>query len=136
MALVVSTRLLQDGSRNATMQFVGTGGAGDPETSVAKVIVANLNPVPLVVKIWDIEYDCNGIIVQLLWDATTPVVFANLQGFGKIPYRHIGGAPNPKAAGFTGNILFSTSPQAAAWNYTIKLGLRKTGVVFTGGGGP
>lgn len=136
MALTVSTQILQDGMRNATIQIVGTGTSADSETSVAKVIPANLNPVPSVLKVWDIEYDCNGIIVQLAWDATTAVVFANLQGWGKIPYRHIGGAPNPKAAGFTGKILLSSSPVSPTWNYTIKLGLRKTGVAYAADVGP
>ena len=128
MVNTVASQTLNDGAYNTIMRFTTTGDGSGEETAVTKVTASTLMRAPAHLKIKRIVFATKGgVSLRILWDATTPVLAyecpANLAesvDFG------LGGALlNPKAAGYTGNIKFTTVSLGAASSYTITLYMTK-----------
>ena len=132
----VTSRILEEGFRNLTMQFTGIGDGTDNETNVLKIDVSQLNPPCESVRIMKVQYDVAYGVVQVLWDALTPVEAMHLDGFGKFDYHRQGGLhmrDRVSVVGATGDILFSTKGFELNSTYTITLEMKKKGVNFTPG---
>ncbi len=125
MAVQTTSQVLYDGIRNVVMQFTGIcDGLGD-ETAAIKVHMADLNPIPLSVKITKIQYDVSGGLVQLLWAASENKPFLTLSGFEEIEYYDIGGMTNGGGDTANGDILFSTLGFDSGSKYSIVLDMKK-----------
>ncbi len=125
MAIAVTSAVLHDGRRNATMQFTGVSDGSGQETGVVKVDVSELNPRPVTVKVNRIEYAVDGGQVKLSWEADVDVDFAVLSGQNILDYCFINGMVNSAGPGKNGDILLSTLGFEENSSYTIKLDLIK-----------
>lgn len=127
MAVTATSQVLYDGINTTVIQFTGFADGPDQETNVVKVSVADLNPRPKTVKVFDVDYDVTNGSVVLSWDADVPVPFM-IAGAGPgddFDYGFIGGMPNGGGDTATGNILFSTRGFDAGSSYSIMIQLRK-----------
>jgi len=127
MADAVGTKVLFDGSRRLSIQLTnvsdGTGEAGVIKVDKSTYTGPNgLEPSKFSVE--SIEYDVTSMRVALSFDRTTDVVFAVLQGQGKLCYRKSGGFID-STTGDTGDILLTTTGAAAGDGYNIILHLIK-----------
>jgi hypothetical protein len=130
MADSVTSQTILDGDRNAVLSFTNVSD-GTGESAVLKVDVSALQanssraqPCTGVV-VRRVIYDCFGMSVSMLWDATTDVRFSVLAGYGTHDFSSFGGIPNNAAAGKTGDILFTTNGASAGDTYSIVLELEK-----------
>jgi len=124
MADAVATQTILDGSRKTTMKFTNISD-GTGESAVRKVDVSALSPAATDVKISRVIYDCAGMDVQLLWDATANVHAYTLSGDGVIDFKPMGGLINNAGTGKTGDILFTTTGHASGDSYSIILEMDK-----------
>ena len=130
MTDTVTTQVVNDGPRNYTVILTNRSD-GTGESAVTKVDISALvgpdgkNP-PGTFAVKSIEYDVQGFTrVDLLWDATTDQPLALLgTGQGFID-RSNTLAADPKAAGYTGDILLTTNGGASGSSYDITLSLVK-----------
>lgn len=107
MADAVTTQTIENGSRNLVMKFTNVS-AGTGESAVTKVDASALG-LTTSLKVRKIEYNVTGGGLQMLWDATTDVVFAYLSGYGCIDLTDTQGIVNNAGSGVTGDINFTTS---------------------------
>jgi len=120
--IYVTTNILEQGMRNAVLQFTGISDGLTNETNVLKVDCAALLPSCKRVSVLKIDFDITDTgRVDLAWDTTIPIVFASLAGWGNIKYVKEGGLHHATL----GNIVFSTVGFDVNSSYTIKLWLRK-----------
>ena len=125
MADAVTSQTILDGSRNAVMKFTNLSD-GTGEAAVLKVDVSALSGAPGSVSIKRITYDVSGMVVTLLWDATTDVRIVDLgSNTGVLDFSKFGGIPNTFATGYTGDILLTTTGHTLGDSYTIILELVK-----------
>lgn len=125
MADAVSTQTIIDGEKNAVIKLTNLSD-GTGEAAVVKVSVAGLSGTPSRVSIKRIHYDVNGMVVTLLWDATTDVRILELgNNCGMLDFDKFGGLPNNGGAGVTGDISLTTTGHTAGDSYSIILELRK-----------
>jgi hypothetical protein len=132
--IVATTSVLEDGPRNAVIQFTGKLETGDSETDVLKVDVGLLNPdvngvAPTNVSIQGIMFSTSNVEVQVQWEGSgNPIAFVCPSYFAaKQDFKKFGGLIN-KTPAATGNILFSTvnmiTPSTNS-QYNIILWLKK-----------
>ena len=105
---------------------------GNGETNVVKVDVSGLSALPngtactgvVIEKIW---WQCIGMKVQLLWDATTNLFCIELgeNQSGHHDYTDFGGFPNNAGGGKTGDLLMTTVGHTDGDTYTVVLYMRK-----------
>lgn len=117
MAFALATQILQDGPRNTTAKVTGDMAPASYPTGVTVLdpaLLTDMNPgmsgahLASNLRIDHIDYSISdGTIVQLIWDATTPVVICELFGRGKLEAKHFGGYINNAGAGVTGKILIT-----------------------------
>lgn len=130
MADSVTSQIIVDGDRNAVIAFTNVSD-GTGESAVLKVDVSALQPnsrygqVCTGVTVRRVIYDCFGMSVSLLWDASTDVRFLVLAGYGTHDFAPFGGIPNNAGAGKTGDILFTTNGATSGDTYSIVLELEK-----------
>lgn len=124
MADTVSSQTLKDGSKYTVMKFTNLSD-GTGESAVTKVDVSALTPIASLMTIEEIWYNINGMVVTLLWDATSDVRIIDLSGDGHMDLRDIGGLYNNAGAGVTGDIQLTTTGHTAGDNYTLILKMRK-----------
>jgi hypothetical protein len=121
----VATQILVDGPRNTVSKTTGdfTSGGGLPANSTVldPALLTSMNPgmsgsfPATLLRVDHIDYSiADGIVVQLLWDATTPVPICELYGRGKLEAAMWGGYQNNAGAGVTGKILIAFVLSAAA----------------------
>jgi hypothetical protein len=148
MAAVITTRIMEDGPRNAILLINGNNGAtgADPGTGgldlayQALILPSQLGYVDITRKQrcaslrvdtieWDVQNEA-GYRVDLFWDATVPVEFYSCIGRANKFFKNFGGLYQQSGiSGTTGGIGISTtnSPATyAAWTitlYLVKLGL-------------
>lgn len=128
MADAVGTTVLFNGSRRLSIQLTNLSD-GTGESGVIKVNKSDYTgpdgtePSKFIVE--SIEYDVTSMRVGLSFDRTTDVVFAVLQGQGKLCYKKSGGLVD-STTGDTGDILLTTTGAAAGDGYTIILHLIKS----------
>lgn len=130
-AFTVATQILNDGPRNTIAKTTGDGTAAitnqtllDPSTLSSMLPGMAGTFLATLLRVDHIDYSItDGIIVQLIWDATTPVVMAELYGRGKLEAKMWGGYQNPNGAGTTGKILMNAVASGAAFptQYSILL---------------
>ena len=131
MADAVTSQTLIDGVKTAVLKFTNISD-GTGEDAVKKVDVSALatNDVgktctgASIEKIW---WQCNGMKVQILFDASTDVIAIELgeNQSGHHDYTSFGGLINNAGSGVTGDIMFKTVGHSSADTYTIVLQVRK-----------
>ena len=135
MADAVTSQTLIDGDRYAVMKFTNISD-GSGESAVTKVDVSALQASTsntgnqktcTGVSIERIWWQCIGMKVQILWDATADAFCIELgeNQSGNHDYEMFGGLTNNAGAGKTGDIKFTTIGAAAADTYTVILYMRK-----------
>ena len=131
MADAVTSQTLADGPKYAVMKFTNISD-GTGESAVTKVDVSALASSAdgdacsgvVIERIW---WQCIGMKVQILWDATSDQYCIELgeNQSGNHDYTIFGGLTNNAGAGKTGDIQFTTVGATAADTYTVILYLRK-----------
>ena len=130
MADAVTSQTLQDGDKVAVMKFtIISDGSG--ESAVKKVDVSALQTQSgsgascTGVTIDCIWYECNGMSVDLLWDASTDVIAWTLSGYGYFDFRSAGPLIN-NASSPTGDIMFTTTGAGSGDRYAVMLKMTKS----------
>ena len=135
MADAVTSQTLIDGDLYAVMKFTNISD-GTGESAVTKVDVSALQALGsntasqktctgvVIERIW---WQCIGMKVQILWDATSDQFCIELgeNQSGNHDYTIFGGLTNNAGAGKNGDIKFTTVGAAVADTYTVILYLRK-----------
>ena len=131
MADAVATKIIIDGDRNVVQKFTNVSD-GSGEAAVVKVDVSSLATNSrgdactgvVIEKIW---WQCIGMKVQILFDASTNVFCIELgeNQSGNQDYTNFGGLPNNSGSGKTGDVLFTTVGHTSADTYTIIMSMRK-----------
>jgi hypothetical protein len=148
MAAVITTRIMEDGPRNAVLLINGNNGAtgvnpgtGGVDLAYTQLILpAQLGFVDITrrqrcasLRVDTIEWDVQaeaGLRVDLFWDATVPVEFYSLIGRANKYFKNFGGLYQQAGiAGSTGGIGISTTNATATFEaWTITLYLVKNGL--------
>ena len=131
MADAVATQTIIDGSKTAVLKFTNVSD-GSGESAVTKVDVSALANNSIgqsctgasIQKIW---WQCIGMKVQILFDATSDILAIELgeNQSGHHDYSSFGGIPNNAGSGKTGDIQFTTVGHTSADSYTIILQVAK-----------
>ena len=131
MADTVTSQTIQDSERKAVLKFTNVSD-GTGESAVVKVDVSALAANSAgtactsvtVSKIW---WQCVGMGVELLFDASTDVLIIGLSpdSNGFHDYSPFTGIPNNAGSGKTGDILFTTIGASNTDTYTVILELIK-----------
>ena len=131
MADAVTSQTLIDGPQTAVMKFTNVSD-GSGEAAVKKVDVSALSNSAsgltctgvVIEKIW---WQCIGMKVQILWNASTNVFCIELgeNQSGNHDYTVFGGLPNNSGSGKNGDVLFTTVGHTSADTYTIIMSMRK-----------
>ena len=131
MADAVATQTLLDGEKMVVQKFTNVSD-GSGESEVVKVdvsaLVANARGQActgvVIEKIW---WQCIGMKVQILWNATTNVFCIELgeNQSGNHDYTSFGGLINNAGSGKDGDVLFTTVGHTSADTYTIIMTMRK-----------
>ena len=131
MADAVTSQTLIDGPQTAVMKFTNISD-GTGESAVKKVDVSALSSSAdgdtctgvVIEKMW---WQCIGMKVQILFDATTDVFCIELgeNQSGHHDYTSFGGLTNNAGSGVTGDIMFTTVGHTSADTYTVVLYMRK-----------
>ena len=130
MADAVTSQTLQDGDKVAVMKFTNISD-GSGESAVKKVDVSALQTQSgsgascTGVTIDCIWYECNGMSVDLLWDASTDVIAWTLSGYGYFDFRSAGPLVN-NASSPTGDIMFTTTGAGSGDRYAVMLKMTKS----------
>jgi|TARA_Y100000310_G_scaffold187950_1_gene187930 hypothetical protein len=128
MADTANTQVLRNGPRdyvaNFTYEYNDTG-----ESAVKKVDISALTDANGATATYSaidrIDYDVStGMTVAVEFDATANDEIAVLFGQGTFDWTDLGGLVDPKSAGTTGDIKFTTVGHAAGDTYTITLYIR------------
>ena len=132
MADAVTSQTLVDGKHIAVLKFTNVSD-GSGESAVKKVDVSDLSKNQrgasctraTIEKIW---WQCNGMKVQVLFDASTDVLCIELgeNQSGHHDYTSFGGLTNNAGSGVTGDIMFTTVGHSSADTYTITMQVRKS----------
>jgi hypothetical protein len=77
------------------------------------------------VTIQQMWYDCSGMTVDILWDASTDALCWTLSGYGFYDFRQAGPLTN-NASSPTGDVMFTTTGHASGDRYTVMLAVRKS----------
>jgi hypothetical protein len=127
----IATQILNDGPRNTvakvTGDFLGASPPGQTTIITASLLTSMLPGFagsfpPTLLRIDHIDYSItDGVIVQLLWNATTDVPIVELYGRGKIASHHYGGLQNNAGAGVTGNIDLAINASAASFPTDVSI---------------
>ncbi len=131
MADAVTSQTIQDGDRIAVMKFTNISD-GTGESAVTKVDVSALQSESGTgkscagVTIQQMWYDCSGMTVDILCDASTDVICWTLSGYGYFDFRGGGPLPNNAGSGINGDVLFTTTGHSSGDRYTVMLYLRKS----------
>ena len=131
MADAVTSQTLIDGVKTAVLKFTNISD-GSGESAVAKVDVSALSANDVgksctgasIEKIW---WQCNGMKVQLLFDASSNVIAIELgeNQSGYHDYTTFGGLPNNAGSGKTGDIQFTTVGHSSGDTYTVIIQVAK-----------
>ena len=132
MADAVPSQTLSDGPKYAVMKFTNISD-GTGEDAVTKVDVSGLDTSAdgdtctgvVIERIW---WQCIGMKVQILWDASSNLLCIELgeNQSGDHDYTIFGGLTNNAGSGKTGDIDFTTVGHTSGDTYTVIMYLRKT----------
>tara|TARA_A100001515_G_scaffold67305_1_gene53468 strand:+ start:892 stop:1296 length:405 start_codon:yes stop_codon:yes gene_type:complete len=131
MADTVASQTLADGPKTAVLKLTNISD-GTGESAVTKVDVSALQTSAdgdtctgvTIERIW---WQCIGMKVQILWDATTDLFCIELgeNQSGDHDYTKFGGLTNNSGSGKTGDVNFTTVGHTSGDTYTVILYLRK-----------
>ena len=131
MADTVASQTLADGPKTAVLKLTNISD-GTGESAVTKVDVSALQTSAAgdtctgvtIERIW---WQCIGMKVQILWDATTDLFCIELgeNQSGDHDYTKFGGLTNNSGSGKTGDVNFTTVGHTSGDTYTVILYLRK-----------
>jgi hypothetical protein len=131
MADTVASQTLADGPKTAVLKLTNISD-GSGESAVTKVDVSALQTSAdgdtctgvTIERIW---WQCIGMKVQILWDATTDLFCIELgeNQSGDHDYTKFGGLTNNSGSGKTGDVNFTTVGHTSGDTYTVILYLRK-----------
>ena len=131
MADAVTSQTIVDGDKHTVMKFTNVSD-GTGESAVTKVDVSALATSAdgltcTGVSIEEIWWQCTGMKVSVLFDASTDVLAIQLgeNQSGHHDYTKFGGINNNAGSGVTGDINFTTVNHSSGDTYTIILYLRK-----------
>ena len=132
MADAVTSQTLVDGQKTAVLKFTNVSD-GTGESAVKKVDVSALATNSAgatctratIEKIW---WQCNGMKVKILFDASTDAFCIELGENQSVLhlYSSFGGLSNNAGSGVTGDIMFTTVGHSSADTYTIIMQVRKS----------
>ncbi|HUY05006.1 MAG TPA: hypothetical protein VMV33_17140 [Rhodocyclaceae bacterium] len=138
MVDIVTSQVLENGASRLVMKFTnlsdGTGEMGVVKVDATDVTYANRVQGNVMLpgtslKITGLWYDVASMGLRLQWAATVATDILVLGGFGQWGFRDLRGGfqglINPKAAGATGSIQFSTIGAAANSSYSVILEMIK-----------
>jgi hypothetical protein len=130
MADVTTDQTLQDGDRIAVVKLINiSDGTGYDDTVVEVSTLqaqSGSGAACTGVTIECVWYECNGMAVDILWHATTPLIAWTLSGYGYFDFRSAGPLINNAGSGKTGDINFRTIGHSAGDRYTVMLKLSKS----------
>lgn len=113
MANKTAIQTILDGDRNVTVLATGVLDTANLSTTTL-IDVSALVPAATDLVLEEIEYSISSQLqVVLSWDATTDNEAACLSGFGEIDYCEFGNLPNPRSAGWNGDLLIRTEGYAS-----------------------
>ncbi len=132
MTIAITQQTLYDGPKRAKIQITGVSD-GSGEMTNAMLVQANtlgaIGPGRLCkrVKVQRITGNTSYGNVQLLWDAQTPLKFAELAGSRiDMDYSNITAiVPPASLIAWTGNILYSTTGFSAGSSFMLEIELVK-----------
>ena len=130
MADAVASQTLQDGDKSVVMKFTNISD-GSGEAAVKKEDVSALQTQSgsgascTGVTIDCVWYECNGMSVDLLWDASTDILAWTLSGYGYFDFRMAGPLVN-NASSPTGDIMFTTTGASSGDRYVVMLKMSKS----------
>ena len=132
MADTVASQTLVDDIKIAVFKFTNISD-GSGESAVKKIDVSALSTnqqgqACTRVTIDEIWWQCNGMKVQVLFDASTDLLCIELgeNQSGHHDYSSFGGLTNNAGSGVTGDIMFTTVGHSSADTYTITMRVRKS----------
>ena len=134
MAAVITTRIMEDGPRNAVLLINGTEAGGSTPAYQQLILPAQLGFVNQAtgqrassLRVDTIEWDVQaeaGYQVNLFWDATVPVEFYSLIGRANKFFKNFGGLYQQTGiAGSTGGIGINTANPSATVSYSFTITL-------------
>ena len=130
MADAVTSQTLQDGDKSVVMKFTNiSDGTGYDDTVVDVSLLqaqSGSGAACTGVAIQCVWYECSGMAVDLLWDATTPLIAWSLSGYGYFDFRSAGPLINNAGSGKTGDIKFRTVGHSSGDRYSIMLKMGKS----------
>lgn len=128
MADAVTSQTLVDGERNLVVKLTnlsdGTGESAVTKVDVSALTASATNGACTEVRIDKIQYDINGMEVQLLWDGSPDLIIGKFTGQDEQCYKKFGGLTN-NASTPTGDVLLTTTNHTAGDSYTIILHMVK-----------
>ena len=128
MADTVDTLIVNTAKRKYTVRlFNFSDGTG--ETGVTKIDISALTGLtgkPVIYTVLEeVKWDVQGFSsVQLFWDHSTDDEIGVFSGTGLVSYADVGGLVDPRSTGGTGDILLTTTGNAAGNTYDITLVFR------------
>ena len=129
MADAVTSQTLQDGDKSVVMKFTNiSDGTGYDDTVVDVSLLqaqSGSGAACTGVAIQCVWYECSGRAVDLLWDATTPLIAWSLSGYGYFDFRSAGPLIN-NASSPTGDIMFTTTGAGSGDRYAVMLKMTKS----------
>lgn len=129
MADTVDTLVLLSGPNKYVARFTDVSD-GTGESAVVKVDISTLRgpngQVPVAIALLEVLWSIQGFTsVRLFWDHTTDDEIIVLgSGNGYNDFSGVGGLHDPRSAGGTGNVLFTTAGAASGATYSITLVMR------------
>lgn len=117
MANTFTQTKIIDGPRTVVIHaYLESDGLAGEITDGVLVDVSTLSPVPDHLVVQQIDADITGFSAKLEFDATADVPFYNISPDTSLSacWHETGGVPDPKGAGYTGDILITTSGFTAA----------------------
>lgn len=129
MSNTVTTQILTDGARSATVKAVGVLDSSDlTATTIADP--ADFSPTPTKFRIDAAKFSVDSPLdLRVWWDATSDVLAATLAGTQSLKFRKFGGLINNAGSGVTGKIQVTTTGYSSGTvNFTLVLELVKMGI--------
>lgn len=125
MVDVVTSSVTVDGERNYIITLTSLSD-GTGETTVKKVDISTMHPVPTSLRLEKVEGDVAGMNVALLWGGGTKQKFLQLSNNQVgLEMEEEGGLPDPKVTGFDGCVYLTTANQVTGSSYTLHLHFKK-----------
>jgi len=132
MADAVTSQTIQDGERKAILKFTnisdGSGEAAVTKIDVSELTASNAGRACTEVTVSKIWWQCVGMGVSLLNDATADTLIIGLSpdSNGYHDYSEFSGIPNNAGDGKTGDVQFTTIGASSGDTYTVIVEVLKT----------